>query len=170
MVWLLPHTLLFIIPCIFMFPNSSWHWNELSWHHDSRTVTDHFFKKKRKWRTDVSKCFQQWHIVGSHYQVTRRLLWKEQNLRQENIIISEKKIVSGNFVITHHNVMFESWCWLKATAWKWNWIKFAMCSKNVLVKFKFHWNNDLTETKCNCVCQQETSLRFGHKAQSHVTL
>jgi len=43
-------------------------------------------KKKRK-RTDVSKCFQQWHIMGLHYQVTRRLLWKEQNLRQENIII-----------------------------------------------------------------------------------
>jgi len=47
--------------------------------------------KKRKRRTDVNKCFQQWHIMGSHYQVTRRLVWKEQNLRQENIIISKKK-------------------------------------------------------------------------------
>jgi hypothetical protein len=83
--------------------------------------------KKRKWRIDVSICFQQWHIMDSHYQATRRLLWKEQNLRQENIIISERKIVSGNFLITHHNVMFESWCWLKATAWKWNGMNLPKC-------------------------------------------
>jgi hypothetical protein len=37
--------------------------------------------------------------------------------------------------------------------------------KIVLVKFKFHCNNDLTEAQCDCVCQQETALRLGHKAK-----
>jgi hypothetical protein len=48
--------------------------------------------------------------------------------------------------------------------------KVCFVFKIVLVKFKFHWNNDLNEAQCDFVCQQETALRLGHKAQSHVAL